>query len=107
MVMPFYLVSLLPALLVSSPDLELNVGWALVPVANIALVMREALTGNYAWGLFALSLAVEGVCIVLCLVASRWVLSFEEVLFGGVEGGPGSFLKSLWTKRGKASQRSS
>jgi sodium transport system permease protein len=103
MVMPFYLVSLLPALLVSSPDLELDVTWALVPVANIALMMREALGGNYPWGLFALCLAVEGACIALCLVVARWVMGFEEVLFGGVEGGPGSFLKNLWkSKRGAA-----
>ena len=93
MVMPFYLMCLLPTLLVQSPDLELTPFWALVPVSNVTLAFREALGGIFQWPLIALVLLVELGCISACLALARWTLGFEEVLVGETGGGLGKFLK--------------
>lgn len=94
MIGPFYLVCLLPPMLVNSPDLELTFGWALVPVANVALMIRGFFLGQYPWDLMAVVFAVEMVTVLLMLWLVRWVLSFENVLSGSYGGDFFKFLKS-------------
>ncbi|MDA8018399.1 MAG: ABC transporter permease subunit [Thermoanaerobaculia bacterium] len=101
MIGPFYLVCLLPPMLVNSPDLELTLGWALVPVANVALLIRGFFSGLYPWELIGVVFAVEIITIVLLLWLVRWVLSFENVLSGSYNGDLLKFLKSN-LGRGKA-----
>ena len=99
MVMPFYLLTLMPALLVNAPDLQLNARWALVPVANVALLFRSALAGSVDLGLLALVLLVEVVLITVLLVAARWVLTFDQVFLEGQRGGLGVFLRKRLANR--------
>lgn len=101
MIGPFYLVCLLPPMLVNSPDVELTLGWALVPVANVALLIRGLFVGQYPWDLIAVVFAVELATIVAVLWLVRWVLSFENVLAGSYSGDFIKFLKStLGRKKG-------
>lgn len=93
LVMPFYLLCLVPTLLVQSPDLRLTPGWALVPISNVTLVFREAISGTFQWPLIGLVLVVELLCIGICLALARWALGFEEVVVGEVPGGLGKFLQ--------------
>lgn len=93
MIGPFYLVCLLPPLLVNSPDLELTLGWAFVPIANVALLFRAVLVGSYPWALIGVVFAVEIVTVVLLLWAARWVLGFEDVLTGSYGGDASRFFR--------------
>ncbi|MEM9593037.1 MAG: ABC transporter permease subunit [Acidobacteriota bacterium] len=99
MVGPFYMVSILPPLLVNSPDLELTAGWALVPVANVALLFRQALVGIYDWPLIGLVLVAEVAAVAACLWLARWVLSFEDVMTGSYEGSVLKLLKQRFRGR--------
>jgi hypothetical protein len=94
MIGPFYLVCLLPPMLVNSPDLELTLGWAFVPMANVSLLIRGLFVGQYPWGLIAIVFAVELVTVAAMLWLVRWVLSFENVLAGSYSGDLFKFLKS-------------
>lgn len=102
MIGPFYLVCLLPPMLVNSPDLELTLGWALVPVSNVALMIRGFFVGSYPWDLIAITFAVEIATIVAMLALVRWVLSFENVLAGSYSGDFLKFIKSTLGRGKKA-----
>ncbi len=93
MVTPFYLLCLLPAMVVQAPDLELTAGWALVPIANVALVLRDAITGTYHWPWIGLTLAVEVATVLACLALARRVMADENVMTGAFEGSFAQFVR--------------
>lgn len=107
MVGPVYMFSILPTVLVSSPDLQLTAGWALVPVANVTLLFREAITGVYQWPLIGLTLLVQTLLVVVCLYLARQVLRFEDVLIGSYGGNFQRFLKERLLPSRKARQSGS
>jgi sodium transport system permease protein len=102
MVGPIYLLAVMPTVLVSSPDLELTARWALVPVANVALLFRAVIAGSFPWPAIALTLLVELVCVVACLAVARWIASFEEVLIGSYGGELKRFLRERWRRGSQA-----
>ena len=99
MISPFYLLCILPPLLVNSPDVELTLGWALVPIANVALVFRSAIGGVYPWDLIGVVFVVELATILALLWVVRWVLSFEDVQTGDYGGDLTKFLKDFFRKK--------
>lgn len=99
MVGPFYLLCILPTLLVTSPDLELTPKMALIPIANVSLMFREAIGGIYRWPEIAITLIVQVVSVATCLAMARWMLSFEDVLLGSHGGSLTKFLKSRFSRR--------
>ncbi|MEM6795922.1 MAG: ABC transporter permease, partial [Acidobacteriota bacterium] len=94
MIGPADMVCMLPPLFVMSPDLELTLGWAAIPVANVALLFRGAMTGTVTWTLALAVLAVQAALIVLLLALARWILSIEEVLTGSYGGSLGKLIFS-------------
>lgn len=93
MVGPFYMLVMLPPLLVQSPDLELNLKLALIPLVNVTLLLREAIAGTFNWPLIGVTLAVELVTVAACLWLARMALGFEDFLIGSYSGSLGRFLK--------------
>lgn len=105
MVTPFYLICILPALIVQSPDLELDASWALVPIANVVLVFRDAIVGTYRWPWIGLTLIVEWVTVVACLALARRIMADEDVMTGVFEGGFLRFLRRRILGRSTASEQ--
>jgi sodium transport system permease protein len=103
MVGPVYMFCLVPPLLLSSPDLELTLSWALVPIANVTLLFRQAISGVFHWPAIGLTLLVEAVVVWASLVLARKVLSFEDVLVGSYGGHLGRFVKEKLLGKGKKS----
>lgn len=66
---------------------------ALIPIVNVAMVFREALTGTYHWRLIGLTLMVESLCIVLALWMAAAILRYEDFLLGSYSGSFGKFVK--------------
>ncbi len=93
MIMPFYLLLIMPALFMQSPDMEFTMTLAVIPVANIIMVIRETITGSFPLQQIAVSLGTMTVFVVLAISFAQWVMRNEEVLMGSQEGGLGSFLK--------------
>ena len=93
MVVPAYYLALIPALVGSSPDRGLTPSVALVPVANVALGLKDAILGRSEPGLLLLAFAVNLACVVLALWLARALLLREEVVTGAFEGSFWSWLR--------------
>lgn len=78
---PLLFFVILPALLTMIPGVRLTPRLALVPIANVSLVAREVLAGNYPWEMIILvflsTLGLAGMALIL----AAWQFSREEVLF--------------------------
>jgi len=100
MIMPFYLLLIMPAIFLQSPDMEFTMTLAVIPVANVIMVIRTAITGSFPLQLIAVAMGTMTVCVVLAISFAQWVMSNEEVLMGSHEGGLGAFLKRRLKRRG-------
>ncbi len=99
MAAPLYVVSFLPMLFINSPGIVLTPKLALVPIVNIALVFREAISGTFQWPLIAVAVAVELVLVAAVLLLAQRVLRFEDVLIGSYSGSFFRFLKERIIRR--------
>jgi sodium transport system permease protein len=91
MITPFYLAIIVPALLLQSPDIELTPALASIPLVNVALTFREAISGTYRWPLLALTAATQLAAIAACLFLAARLTEFEDVVAGS-QGAPGKLL---------------
>jgi sodium transport system permease protein len=84
---PLMIVCMAPAYLSFLPGVEINATWALVPIANVVLLSRELLLGNYVWSYFFITIAtMTGLALLLL---NRTVRFFgHETMLGGGEGAP-------------------
>lgn len=92
MVTPLYLLTILPMMLIRGTPW--NVGTALIPVLNVAIMFREAISGNFHWPLILLTLAVEAVLVAVTLALAAHVVRFEDFLIGSHGGSLVRFLRS-------------
>jgi len=101
LVSPFYIAVFLPVIFLQAPGLELTPAMALVPVANVTLVFRDAISGIYNWPLIGVTLAVEAVCILLLLWLATAILRHEDYVIGSYGGSFGKFLKEKLLRSGR------
>ncbi|MBN2216728.1 MAG: CPBP family intramembrane metalloprotease [Pirellulales bacterium] len=81
--MPLMLVCMPLAILPMTPGITLNLGNSLVPVANVVLLLRTLLEGDF-WTALRYCVPVIGMTLVCCLLAIRWAVdqfNQETVLF--------------------------
>lgn len=101
MVTPVYWLAMLPLLLGQQTDQTLTPTIAAIPVANAAMMIRDAINGVFLWPLIAETLAVLLVMVVACLFLARAVLQFEDLLLGSFDGSFWRFAKErLMSKKG-------
>jgi sodium transport system permease protein len=95
MVQPVYVVAvLMPLLLGQQTDRTLTPELALIPVANVTMMIRDALAGVFLWPLIAQTLVVDLVMVALCLWLARFILRFEDVILGSFDGSFWRFAKA-------------
>jgi hypothetical protein len=93
MVSPFYLAVLLPVFFLQVPGLKLTPTLALMPVVNVAMAFREAISGTFQWPLIGITVASEILCIAGALWLATAILRYEDFLLGSYGGSFGKFLK--------------
>ena len=86
MVAPIYWMALLPVLLGQQTDQTLTPVLAAIPVANVAMMTRDALSGVFLWPLIGATLVVQLLLVVGCLLLARAILRFEDFLIGSHDG---------------------
>jgi sodium transport system permease protein len=101
MITPFYLAIALPAMLLQSPAVELTPAIACIPLANVTMMFREALTGTFKGPLIALTLVVQAAAIAVALLIAGKLARFEDLLAGA----PGVSAWKLFKRRLAARQR--
>lgn len=99
MITPFYLAVLMPSILLQSPDSALSPATALIPVVNVALVFREAISGTWRWPLIGLATAAQLGAIALCIFIGSRMLAFEDTIAGSMEGDLGARLRVMIRRR--------
>lgn len=80
---PTVILAVIPAFGAALPGVPLNLATAIVPVANVALVVREAVTGSLAAAPFAVALASTTLYASLAVFRATRSLGTEEMLLDG------------------------
>jgi ABC-type Na+ efflux pump permease subunit len=91
MITPFYMVLMIPIFFMQDPEVGLTLPRALIPVMNVALMIREAIMGRLPWPLVAVTCLVSVALIAACLRAATLILRFEDVIVGSYGGSLASF----------------
>jgi len=93
MTTPFYLLVLVPMIFLQSPGLQLSFPIALLPVFNLSLMVREAISGTFHWLPIAITLAASLAAIVVSIRLAAFILKFEDVVMGSFNGSFTRFVK--------------
>lgn len=101
MIMPVYYLALLPVFFVGEPDLGLDPQMAAIPVANVMLMIREAMQGTYQWLLIGEVFLVVLALVAASLALARYVLGFEDLLLGSYDGNLWKFVKERGLSKGR------
>jgi sodium transport system permease protein len=94
MITPFYMVILLPVMFLQVPGLAFSWPLAFVPIVNVTLVVRAALSGTFPWLQIGITLAVSVGLIALCLRLAATILQFEDVMLGSYSGSLARFFRA-------------
>src|SRR5471032_24105 len=81
LISPLIIVTVLPTLAALLPGVELNGWWAMVPLSNVSLAMRELVKGTMDYRLLAPILLSSTATAGLLLAWCRWWFNREQVLF--------------------------
>ncbi|HWH67790.1 MAG TPA: ABC transporter permease [Candidatus Sulfotelmatobacter sp.] len=93
MVTPFYMLIMVPVMFLQVPGLQFSVPLACVPIVNITLMVREALSGTFHWAPMGVTLLVSLLLIALSIRLATFILQFEDVMVGSYNGSFFKFLK--------------
>jgi sodium transport system permease protein len=86
MITPFFMAIVLPVLFLQAPGLEFTPALACVPVVNVVLMIRAALTGSFPWLPIVIASLVSVLLIAICVRLGALILEFEEILLGSHGG---------------------
>jgi sodium transport system permease protein len=100
LVSPFYIALIMPVLFLQTPGLEFTQRIALIPVANVMMMIREAFQGVYHWRQIGTTLVVETVCVAIALRIAMLVIKHEDFVMGNYTGSFGKFVKERLLRRG-------
>lgn len=93
MVTPVYWLALVPLMFGQGSGATLTPATAAIPVANVAMMIRDAVRGVFLWPLIVETLLMELATVLLCLLLARSILGFEDFLVGAYDGSLWRFLK--------------
>lgn len=93
MVSPFYIAVFMPVMFLQAPGIKFTAGLALLPIINVAMVFREAITGTFHWRLIGITLAIEALSVGLALWLAVNILRYEDFLMGSYGGNFAKFIK--------------
>lgn len=93
LVTPVFYLALIPLVLGQQTDRTLTPAIAMIPVANIAMAVRDAIHGVFIWPLLGVTAAVSAALILAFITFARWILGFEDFLVGSHTGRPWRFVR--------------
>jgi sodium transport system permease protein len=101
MIQPFYMAVLIPTMFLGSRGTELTFGLAAVPVVNIALVTREALTGIFHPPQIAVACVASLLAIAALVRLATAIIESEDVMVGYHRGSFATFFRSRLSRKGR------
>lgn len=101
MITPVYYIAMLPVFFVMEPDIVLDARMAAIPVANVIVMIRDAIQGTFQWLYIAETMAVVLVLVAASVALARYILGFEDLLIGSYDGNFWKFIKERGIGRRK------
>lgn len=86
MLTPLLMAGILPGVAAQMPGVELSAGTAMVPLLNVALLVRAVVLGPVPWTHVVLTLISVSACCGAALWMAANAFKSEALRFGGVEG---------------------
>ena len=99
MITPFYMLTIVPIVFLQVPGIKFTLPLACVPIANVTMMVREALSGIFHWPQIALTVASSLLIIALCLRLATILLQFEDVVLGSFNGSLNRFIQQRLRQR--------
>jgi len=99
MITPFYMLTIVPIVFLQVPGIKFTLPLACVPIANVTMMVREALSGVFHWPQIALTVASSLLIIALCLRLATILLQFEDVVLGSFNGSLNRFIQQRLRQR--------
>ena len=93
MITPFYMLTIVPIVFLQVPGIKFTLPLACLPIANVTMMVREALSGVFHWPQIALTVASSLLVIALCLRLATFLLQFEDVVLGSFNGNFNRFIQ--------------
>ncbi|MGE5235035.1 MAG: ABC transporter permease [Acidobacteriota bacterium] len=93
MITPFYILVLVPVMFLQVPGLRLSLGLAVVPVVNVTLMVREAISGSFQPAEIVVTTVASIALIVGCLALAGVILRSEDVVTGSYGGSLAAFVR--------------
>ena len=93
MITPVYMLTIVPIVFLQVPGIQFTLPLACVPIANVTMMVREALSGVFHWPQIALAVASSLLVIALCLRLATFLLQFEDVVLGSFNGSINKFIR--------------
>ena len=80
LVSPFMIAFVLPLLFIQSPSQEFTTRVALIPVVNVAMMFRQAISGYFDWKPMAITVAMEILFVTLALKIATSLVQREDFM---------------------------
>src|ERR1017187_3926618 len=77
MIMPCYMLTIVPIVFLQVPGTKFTLPLACMPIANVTMMVREALSGVFHWPQMGLAVASSLLVIALCLWLATFLPQFE------------------------------
>ncbi|MYM31017.1 ABC transporter permease [Duganella sp. CY15W] len=81
LISPLILLAIMPIFVALLPGVELNWKWAMVPLTNVSLAMKELVKGTMDYRMLSVILMSTTITAGLLLALCRWWFNREQVLF--------------------------
>jgi len=86
LVSPFMIAFVLPLLFIQSPSQEFTTKVALIPVVNVAMMFRQAISGYFDWKPMAITVAMEILFVTLALKIATSLVEREDFMMDSSGG---------------------
>lgn len=99
MITPFYMLTIVPIVFLQAPGIKFTFPLACVPIVNVTLMVREALSGVFHWLQIGVTVVCSLLAIALCLRLATFLLQFEDVVLGSFNGSFNKFIRQRFRNR--------
>ncbi len=93
MITPFYMMIFLPVMFLQDPGLPFSMRLAFVPVVNVNMMVRSAVSGSFPWRQILITTVISFAVIAVCLWVAAYIMQFEDFIAGSYRGSAVKFLK--------------
>jgi sodium transport system permease protein len=102
MIMPFYMLVLIPPMFLQTPGIAFSLPLACIPVINVTMMVRSLVAGTFPWLPILITILTSLGAIAGCIRVAAFILKFEEIMIQSDKAGVKRFLQQRVFRRHKS-----